>query len=96
MGLSRCAGFYLRRLFRIQPAAIVMLAGVGLLALAGVLHVSLGAMMASLLSYRNFFNAADARTLSGDRYTVHFWSLAVEEHFYFLLPAILVFFSVAV
>lgn len=85
-------GFYLRRLFRIQPAAIVMLAAVGLLALVGVLHVSLGAMMASLLSYRNFFNAFDAPTFSGDRYTVHFWSLAVEEHFYFLLPAILVFF----
>ena len=91
-GAISLRGFYLRRLFRIQPAAIVMLAGVGLLALAGVLHVSLGAMLASLLSYRNFFNASDARTLSGDRYTVHFWSLAVEEHFYFLLPAILVFF----
>ena len=85
-------GFYLRRFFRIQPAAIVMLAAVGLLALLGVLHVSLGAMLASLLSYRNFFNASDAKTVAGDRYTVHFWSLAVEEHFYLLLPAILVFF----
>lgn len=84
--------FYIRRLFRIQPAAIVMLAAVYLLALLGVFHVSVGAMLASLLSYRNFFNAADAKTLAGDRYTVHFWSLAVEEHFYLLLPAILVFF----
>ena len=91
-GAISLRGFYLRRLFRIQPAAIVMLTGVGVLALIGVLHVSFGAMAASLLSYRNFFNASDARTLSGDRYTVHFWSLAVEEHFYFLLPALLVLF----
>jgi peptidoglycan/LPS O-acetylase OafA/YrhL len=30
-------------------------------------------------------------TSPDDRYTVHFWSLAVEEHFYLLLPSLLVF-----
>ncbi len=84
-------GFYLRRLFRIQPAAIAMLAVVALLGLLGVLHISAGAMMSSLFSYRNFFNAFDASAAPDDRYTGHFWSLAVEEHFYLLLPAILVF-----
>ena len=84
-------GFYLRRFFRIQPAAIVMLVAVTVLAIVGILHVSVGAMLSSLLSYRNFFNAFSTHATPDDRYTVHFWSLAVEEHFYLLLPAILVF-----
>jgi len=31
-----------------------------------------------------------ALSLPNDRYTEHFWSLAVEEHFYLLLPFLLV------
>ncbi len=85
-------GFYLRRLFRIQPAAMVMLAGVGLLGAAGVLHISGAPTIASLLSYRNFYDALGGAATADDRYTAHFWSLAIEEHFYLLLPAILVLF----
>lgn len=84
-------GFYLRRLFRIQPAAWMYLAFLGLLALAGVLHPSLRATMSAVFCYRNYFLVSNAPALPDDRYTVHFWSLAVEEHFYLLLPALLLF-----
>ncbi len=85
-------GFYLRRLFRIQPAAVVMLGAVVLLGLVGVLHISAAPTVASLLSYRNFYDALSGAATADDRYTAHFWSLAIEEHFYLLLPAILVLF----
>lgn len=84
-------GFYIRRVFRIQPAAIVFLATIGLLALIGTLHPTLPASLSSLLCYRNFYEAANRMTSPDDRYTAHFWSLAVEEHFYLLLPSLLVF-----
>lgn len=83
-------GFYLRRLFRIQPAAFAYLAAIVLLTLVGILHTSLRANLSALLCYRNYFNALDLSNLPDDRYTGHFWSLAVEEHFYLILPSLLV------
>ncbi|WP_158911094.1 acyltransferase family protein [Edaphobacter sp.] len=84
-------GFYIRRVFRIQPAAIVFLATVGILAIVGTLHPTLPASLSSLFCYRNFYEAANGVTSPDDRYTTHFWSLAVEEHFYLLLPSLLIF-----
>jgi peptidoglycan/LPS O-acetylase OafA/YrhL len=84
-------GFYIRRVFRIQPAAIVFLAAVGILALVGTIHPTLPASLSSLFCYRNFYEALNRATSPDDRYTSHFWSLAVEEHFYLLLPSLLVF-----
>lgn len=84
------AGFYIRRIFRIQPAAMVFLATIGILALIGTIHPTLPASLSSLLCYRNFYEAANRVTSPDDRYTAHFWSLAVEEHFYLLLPSLLV------
>ena len=90
-GRISLSGFYIRRVFRIQPAAIVFLAVIAVLALIGTIHPSLPASMSALFCYRNFFAATQRATLPDDRYTAHFWSLAVEEHFYLLLPALLVF-----
>lgn len=83
-------GFYVRRVFRIQPAAIVYLSAFTLLGLFGVLHISRGPTFAALFSYRNFWDALNLAARPDDRYTVHFWSLGVEEQFYLILPLLLV------
>lgn len=73
--------FYVRRSFRIFPATFFFLGVVGLLALAGVLDISPGRWLGSLLF------AANYSTAEYSWYLGHFWSLAVEEHFYLLWPA---------
>lgn len=73
--------FYIRRAFRILPASVFFLMVVGGLALSGVLDVSLGRWLSTLLFAANYSQAEHSWYLG------HFWSLAVEEHFYFLWPA---------
>jgi peptidoglycan/LPS O-acetylase OafA/YrhL len=80
-GQISLASFYIRRSFRILPAAFCFLAAVGLLSCAGVLDLSLGRWLSTLLFAANY-SPADHSWYLG-----HFWSLAVEEHFYFLWPA---------
>jgi peptidoglycan/LPS O-acetylase OafA/YrhL len=76
--------FYIRRAFRILPAALTYLLFVGLL--ARVLGVTWLSWISSLLFLRNYVLTEPWKIW----YTAHFWSLAVEEHFYFLLPGLLV------
>jgi peptidoglycan/LPS O-acetylase OafA/YrhL len=81
--ISRSA-FYIRRVFRILPAAVTYLAGVALLAACGLIVVSRGELFGSLFFYRNYLGP------QAGFYTNHFWSLSVEEHFYILWPSLLI------
>jgi peptidoglycan/LPS O-acetylase OafA/YrhL len=82
--------FYLRRIFRIQPAAFVYLGLIVLLTLIGVIHTTGMATFSAATSWRNLYGAFHLRSVPGDGYTSHFWSLAIEEHFYLILPAVIV------
>ena len=79
-------GFYIRRFCRIQPAALVYLVTVAILSLFGVIDHADNGIVSALLFARNYTPSA-----TGDVwYTAHFWSLSIEEHFYFVVPALLI------
>jgi peptidoglycan/LPS O-acetylase OafA/YrhL len=79
--------FYVRRCFRILPAYYAALAGITTLSIFGVIHIKYSDLPSCLLFYRNY------RLLGPDEaggfFTAHFWSLAIEEHFYLIWPAVL-------
>ena len=72
--------FYLRRVFRILPASLSFLLIVALLAAIGVLDITPGRWISTVLFFANYSPATPSW------YVGHFWSLAVEEHFYMLWP----------
>jgi peptidoglycan/LPS O-acetylase OafA/YrhL len=79
--------FYLRRCFRILPAYYAALAGITALSVFGLIQVKYSNLPSCLFFYRNY------RLLGPDEaggfYTAHFWSLAIEEHFYLIWPVLL-------
>jgi peptidoglycan/LPS O-acetylase OafA/YrhL len=83
--------FYLRRAFRILPPAIAFLATLAVL--SRLIHLPVGKpeIFASLFFVRNYTFFFQHLQSVAPFYTSHFWSLAVEEHFYLILPALLVF-----
>jgi peptidoglycan/LPS O-acetylase OafA/YrhL len=92
LGRVNLRGFYIRRLFRIQPAAIAYLIAVAGVMLLGWLHQEWKYWVGSLLLYRNFqVNVLSFSTSFYGFLTGHFWTLAVEEHFYLLLSLFLFF-----
>jgi peptidoglycan/LPS O-acetylase OafA/YrhL len=78
--------FYARRFFRILPPVLLYLVILGMLAAIGKVPFDSQSLRAALFFYANY---ADHSWVIG-----HFWSLAVEEHFYLLWPVLLIVFSV--
>lgn len=83
-------GFYIRRACRILPAAFAYLLVLALLALIGLVIVTPLEWWSCILFFRNYLPPVWICEGWGG-YTVHYWSLAVEEHFYLLWPALLAF-----
>ena len=77
--------FYTRRLFRIQPAALFYLAVISVLMLMGAITAVWTPILSSALMIRDIWPWSAHNWQTG-----HFWSLAVEEHFYLLFPGFLV------
>jgi peptidoglycan/LPS O-acetylase OafA/YrhL len=91
-GTINMRNFYVRRMFRIIPPAIFFL--LTLLVLKWTVHLRVGVpeVLASILFVRNYSSFySHFQTTIYPFYTSHFWSLAIEEHFYLILPALLVF-----
>ena len=87
-------GFYIRRACRILQPALFYLIVIGALSLCGIIIVSPWDWWSSVLFFRNYLPPGWI-TRGWGGYTVHYWSLAVEEHFYLLWPAALVFWGKA-
>jgi peptidoglycan/LPS O-acetylase OafA/YrhL len=81
--------FYLRRALRILPPFYTVLAFDTLLVLLGVLSGPLWAkpMLALVFHFSNYWNVYHG-ALGQPPGTAVYWSLAVEEHFYLVFPAL--------
>jgi peptidoglycan/LPS O-acetylase OafA/YrhL len=91
LGRISLGGFYIRRTFRIFPPAYLFLAVIAILTVAHAIPADWPAWSSAVLFVRNYFTTF-VRDTAANRFTGHFWSLAVEEHFYLLLPGLLVLF----
>jgi peptidoglycan/LPS O-acetylase OafA/YrhL len=76
--------FYLRRALRLFPALLALLLLLSLLRLEPWLHIA-----ATLFYAANWATALDWLPLLQKGYLLHAWSLAIEEQFYLLWPAVI-------
>jgi peptidoglycan/LPS O-acetylase OafA/YrhL len=83
-GVVSLQQFYLRRTFRIIPAAATFLIMVYALTALNQISVHPYRMLAAMLFFANYV------ILPIDWYVGHFWSLAVEEHYYLIWPVIFI------
>jgi peptidoglycan/LPS O-acetylase OafA/YrhL len=81
-GFISLRSFYIRRIFRILPAAYAYLGVVALLSATGLIAVSAADLSRAAFFYSNYMEP-------NSWFVGHFWSLALEEHFYLLWPPIL-------
>lgn len=85
-GTIRLGRFYVRRTLRIMPAAFTFLFVAWLILHGGPANPPSGEWVASAFYYNDYYVAVHPRP--GTQIT-HTWSLAVEEQFYLLWPALL-------
>jgi peptidoglycan/LPS O-acetylase OafA/YrhL len=86
-GSVNLASFYTRRAFRIIPPILAYLSVLFFMKLWSVIpSIGFFEMGSVILFFRNYISG-------GTWYTAHFWSLAVEEHFYFIMPLVFMLFS---
>lgn len=76
--------FYIRRAFRIFPAYFAVLGFLALMSASGLFHVGRWELLSGVFFFANYLPPS-----LGGWYTGHFWSLAVEEHFYLLWPSVM-------
>jgi len=88
MGHVSLSGFYIRRASRILPPALAYLIFVGILAVIGIINVTSREWWSCVFFFRNYLPPS-LITKGWGGYTIHYWSLAVEEHFYLIWPALL-------
>lgn len=89
LGFISLRNFYIRRAFRILPPVLAYLGTIAVLIQTGVLHIGWREWFGTAFFLRNYSSLMGAPG-PDSWFTGHFWSLAVEEHFYFILPAVLV------
>ena len=85
-GRIRLRRFMFRRAIKIWPPLYLFLGAIAVFIWRDAHSIPLRSFVASALFYRNYMPGVDEPIVIG-----HTWSLAVEEHFYLLLPPLLIF-----
>ena len=79
----RFRDFYIRRVFRILPPYLTYLTVIFLFQTLGWMQIESKILLSCLIFLQNYLISLKEATF----YFGHFWSLAVEEHFYLIFPA---------